>query len=260
MIVVGARPGGCKTALGLNIALNIAATAASGGVPALFLSLEMPAVEIAGRVLAMGSGVPMHRFNRGVRLGGDELNALVAVNAPGGIGTAPLFIDDRADVTAAGVAGTLRRAVHRRGVGLAVVDYLQLLQPENPKDNRVQQVGTAARRLKHVARQTGVPIICLCQLNRQVEDRAGGKPRLSDLRESGEIEQHADAVVLLHTPPGQPDSNAVWTIDAVVAKNRNGPVSDVPLAYKRPLMRFENSAHGPTPPPHPRRREEIASV
>ncbi|WP_390621220.1 DnaB-like helicase C-terminal domain-containing protein [Urbifossiella limnaea] len=74
------------------------------------------------------------------------------------------------------------------------MDYLQLLQAENPRDNRVQQVGTAARRLKHVARQTGVPIICLRQLNRQVEERASGKPRLSDLRESGEIEQHADAV------------------------------------------------------------------
>jgi replicative DNA helicase len=244
LVVIGARPGGGKTAIGLNIALNVAATVAAGGTPALFMSLEMPAVEIAGRVLAMGSGVPMHRFNKGVRLTPDEAGALNAVNGPGGIGAAPLYLDDRSDLTAAEIASTLRRAVRRRGIGLAVVDYLQLVHPENPKDNRTQQVGTVARRLKQAARQTGVPILCLCQLNREVENRNGGKPRLADLRESGEIEQHADAVILLHTPPGQADDSPVWTIDAVVAKNRNGPVSDVPLAYKRPLMRFENQYRG----------------
>ncbi len=245
LIVVGARPGGGKTAIGLNVAVNIAVAATTAGAPTLFLSLEMPRVEIAGRVLAMGSGVPMHRFNRGERLADYELEALAAVNAPGGFGAAPMWVDDRPDMSAAEVASTLRRAKRRHGIGLAVVDYLQLLAPENPKDNRVQQVGTAARRLKQVARQTGVPVVCLCQLNREVENRAGGKPRLADLRESGEIEQHADAVVLLHTPAGQPDDQPVWQIDAVVAKNRNGPISDVPLAYKRPLMRFENHAKGP---------------
>lgn len=244
LIVVGARPGGGKTAIGLNVALNVAVAATEGGTPALFLSLEMPAVEIAGRVLAMGSGVPMHRFNRGAVLAHQEIDALNAVNAPGGVGTAPLWLDDRCDMTAAEVASTLRRAVRKRGVGLAVVDYLQLLQPENPKDNRVQQVGAAARRLKQAARQTGVPILCLCQLNREVENRNGGEPRLSDLRESGEIEQHADAVILLHTPAGQAADSTVWGIDAIVAKNRNGPTSKVPLAYKRPLMRFENAYKG----------------
>lgn len=244
LIVIGARPGGGKTAIGLNVAVNIAVAASEGGAPTLFLSLEMPAVEIAGRVLAMSSGVPMHRFNKGERLTPDEVRSLNAVNGPSGVGAAPLWIDDRCDLSAAEIASTLRRARRRHGIGLAVVDYLQLLTPENPKDNRVQQVGTAARRLKQVARQTGVPVVCLCQLNREVENRNGGKPRLSDLRESGEIEQHADAVVLLHTPAGQPDEQSVWQIDAVVAKNRNGPVSDVPLAYKRPLMRFENHYRG----------------
>jgi replicative DNA helicase len=245
LVVIGARPGGGKTAIGLNVAVNIAVAATYGGAPTLFLSLEMPAVEIAGRVLAMSSGVPMHRFNKGERLAAGEIDALAAVNGPCGTGTAPMWIDDRCDLSAAEIASTLRRAKRKHGIGLAVVDYLQLLTPENPKDNRVQQVGTAARRLKQVARQTGVPVLCLCQLNREVENRAGGKPRLADLRESGEIEQHADAVILLHTPAGQPDDQPVWQIDAVVAKNRNGPVSDVPLAYKRPLMRFESMAKGP---------------
>lgn len=244
LVVVGARPGGGKTAIGLNVALNIAAAACKQGAATAFFSLEMPAVEIAGRVLSMGSGIPMHRFNRGGRLSAQQIDALLAVNAPGNYGAAPLYLDDRPDLSAAEISSTLRRLIRKRGVGMAVVDYLQLIQPENPKDNRTQQVGTAARRLKQLARRTNVPVVCLCQLNRQVEERNGGRPRLSDLRESGEIEQHADAVVLLHTPAGQADDAPVWQIECVVAKNRNGPVSDVTLAYKRSVMQFENMAKG----------------
>jgi replicative DNA helicase len=128
-----------------------------------------------------------------------------------------------------------------------IVDYLQLLRPENPKENRVQQVGMAARQVKHLARTCNVPVLMLCQLNRDVESRTDGTPRLSDLRESGDIEAHADSVILLHRPKDNLDEAECWRIEAIVAKNRNGPTGMVPLSFRRSLMRFESSIPGVTP-------------
>jgi replicative DNA helicase len=96
--------------------------------------------------------------------------------------------------------------------------------------------------MKLAARQCGVPVVLLCQLNREVEGRNGGRPRLSDLRDSGEIEQHADAVILLHVQPDQPTEADVWRVDAIVAKNRNGPPGETALDYIRPILRFDQSA------------------
>jgi replicative DNA helicase len=234
MMVLGGRPGGGKTAL----ALTIAARAAQRGLPTLFFSLEMPGDQIGDRLLAMGSGVPMSRLTRGGRLTEQEVSRVTSVG-PRWQGS-PLYVDDTSDQAVARMASKLRRGIRRNGIGLVVIDYLQLVRPENPRDNRVQQVGTIARRVKGMARDHGVPVVCLCQLNRSAEQR-NDKPKLSDLRESGEIEQHADMVVLLHHDE-QPYDAAVWKIEALVRKNRNGPVDEVDLSYVRAVMTFNNYA------------------
>jgi len=239
MIVIGARPSVGKTALALNIASNIA----KRGESVLFFSLEMPQSEIADRLLSMDSGVSMHKINSGRDLTSDEAQKLVVTASSDGIGGCDLFVDDNASHTPDSMLHVARRAVRKFGIQLIVVDYLQLIRAENTKVNRNEQVGNLARRVKHVARELKVPVICLAQLNREVEVRAG-EPRLSDLRDSGEIEQHADAVILLHREAGQDETKPGWNVDAIVAKNRNGPTGKVPLLYMRGVMRFENKALG----------------
>jgi replicative DNA helicase len=124
---------------------------------------------------------------------------------------------------------------------LIVVDYLQLLRPENPKEPRYLQVGQSAKRLKELAREANVPVLCLAQLNREVETRKDGRPMLSDLRDSGEIEQDADIVLLLHRLDAD-DRDPVHRVDLIVAKQRNGPTATVELDYHRAFTRFEERA------------------
>jgi replicative DNA helicase len=238
LIVVGGRPGGGKTALGLTIATNVA----SAGVPVFFASMEMPALEIADRMLAQGSGVGMHVM-RGGRVTDEEAGRINRAAAR--VGNLPVYVDDTPDQSAARLAAVIRREKRRRNIGLAVVDYLQLMRPENPRENRTQQVGQCARDVKRLARRCGIPVILLSQLNRGSETE-GRKPRLSDLRESGEIEQHADAVVLVHIAGGQDNAQPTWAADAIVAKNRNGPIGDVLLTYQRPTARFRDAVPGST--------------
>jgi len=238
MIVVGARPSVGKTALALNIASNIA----MNGEGVLLFSIEMPTVEIADRLLAMGSGVSMHKINSTHFEEGD-IGRLTMAASPSGIGGCDFYVDDNCNQSGDRMMQVVRRAIRKFGIQVVVVDYLQLISPDNPRENRNAQVGQLARKMKHIARELNVPLLCLAQLNREVENRTNAEPRLSDLRDSGEIEQHADAVILLHRPQGQSDVADVWTIDAIVAKNRNGPTGRATLAYRRQLMRFENYAN-----------------
>jgi len=238
LIVLGARLSLGKTAMSLNIAERVA----SSGVPTLFFSLEQSADDITDRMLSMESGVPMHRMSRPRDLDRDDIDALFNATHTGLAGM-PLYIEDTPHLSAARVAAISRRQCRRRGVRLIVVDYLALLQPENMKDNQTLRIGTLALRMKNMARALNVPTILLCQLNREVEG-ANRAPRLSDLRDSGEIEQHADRVLLLHREPNLSPDDPIWPIEAIVAKNRNGPIGSVRLAYRRPCLRFENMAIG----------------
>jgi replicative DNA helicase len=235
LVIIAARPSGGKTALALNIAANNAAA----GVPVLFVSLEQPESEIAGRLLSMHSGVPMHRFTRGARLTPDEAARLNEAGSRSGFGGYPLHMDDNPDQTAAQVAALCRYAVRRHGVALVVVDYVQLIASADPKENVNQRVGRAALTIKKTARACNIPVILLAQLNRAVEDRPDTRPRLSDLRDSGELEQLADLVLLLANQRDQPEERAVWKVDAIVGKNRNGPRGEVTLDFNRAVMRFE---------------------
>ncbi len=235
LIVIGARPSVGKTALALNLMAKVAVE----GSPVFLFSLEQPEADIADRLLAMASGVSMHRFTRSAGLAASDAEALSLAAGQSGLGGCPIYLDDTSDQTAARIASVSRRAIRKHAVKLIVIDYLQLMRPENARDNRNQQVGTLALRVKNLARETGVPIILLSQLNREVEGRGDGEPRLSDLRESGDIEAHADRVLLLHRQPNQPTDQPTTAIDVKFAKQRNGPTGTVTLSYRKAVLRFE---------------------
>ncbi|QEL15621.1 replicative DNA helicase [Limnoglobus roseus] len=229
---LAARTGVGKTALALLILLH----AAYAGVGGLLISLEMSCREVADRFLSMLSGVDSSRVGGTAPLTADEIEQLTAVTFGG---AARVWVADRPGQTAARIAATARRAVRRHGVGLIVVDYLQLVHPENPRDARHLQVGTVATRLKELARTLNVPVLVLAQLNREVENRQDGRPRLSDLRDSGQIEQDADAVILLHPTPTEPGAEC-QAIDLLLEKNRHGPRGVVPMRFRRKTVRFES--------------------
>lgn len=235
LYVLAARPSVGKSALALAFLLN----AADRGVPGLVFSLEMGAAELAERALAVRSGVSLTRV-----IGGDPVTPAEAAAIAGHAPVGRVFVDDRADLKASQLASVTRRMVRRHGVGLVAVDYLQLLTPENPRDPRHLQVGADSRRLKQLARQCHVPVLCLCQLNREVEGRTDPKPKLSDLRDSGEIEQNADAVLLLYPEAGGSPGDPLQPVGCVLAKQRNGPKGEFTLNYRRPCVRFEDRVIG----------------
>lgn len=235
LIPVAARPALGKTALGLALATN----ATRAGVPALFVSLEMTRTELMERVLAMRSGVRLRLIQTGQL---DSHQAGLVDSAGQVFAKEPFFLEDATPMSAARLASITRRYVRQYGLRLLVVDYLGLMEPENTNDSRVHQVGLLSRRLKELAKSCSIPVVVLAQLNRECEGRPDGRPRLSDLRDSGEVEQDADAVVLLHRSRGQADDADVWMIEADVAKNRNGPVGVTALAYCRAITRFANAA------------------
>lgn len=247
LIVVGARPSRGKSALGLTFASNVS----EQGIPVLFVSLEMSAGQLGDRLLAMRSGVGMSLFTRGVMRGavmGDDQLARLAEAARRRPGQAPIYFDDKPGRTAAEILSAARRAVRRRKVGLIVVDYLQMIRSANPKEHREAQVADISRNMKVMARSCGVPVVCLAQLNRESE-KEKRRPRMSDLRESGAIEQDTDKGILIHDPEptdgGEGAERAAQRkVELVVDKQRNGPTGVVEVWYAAPVMRFENMPRG----------------
>jgi replicative DNA helicase len=163
------------------------------------------------------------------------------------ISTAPLYIDDSPSRTMTEIAAASRRLKRRHELALVVIDYLQLIEPDNPKDPRQEQVSKIARRLKGLARELAVPVLCLAQLNRQVEATRDNKPQLSHLRESGAIEQDADVVMFIHREEyyqtNEEDRERVrGEADLMVRKQRNGPTGDVKLTWLHDFTRFTNAA------------------
>lgn len=233
LIIVAARPSVGKSAIALNFALH-----ALRQVPVLFFSQEMSRTELANRALAFGASVPLHAISGTRPPTAEEVKLLV--DAAQARESCELWIDDRPNLSASEVARSTRRAMRRRGVGLVVVDYLQRMKHDRAAgDTTTRQVGETAKQMKTLARACKVPVICLAQLNREVEGRGDGKPKLSDLRDSGEIEQEADIVMLLHPHQPNPSDPTTQQIDVLVEKQRNGPKSAVTLDYRRPYTRFE---------------------
>jgi replicative DNA helicase len=239
LTVVAARPAQGKSALGLNLLRNIA----SRGVPAAFYSLEMSNIETAARGLAIDTGVSLSTINR-FRPSEDQVNRLLE-SAQSGLGAAPLLLNDTPGLTLSMLASSLRHAIRKHGVKIAFVDYLQLITPDrNSGRSRVEQVGALSRGLKLLAGECKIPIVCMAQLNRGVEQRAGDRPKLSDLRESGSIEQDANNVWLLHPDPEADLNSPFVKVEVILAKQRNGPTGIVELNFARAHTRFENLQQG----------------
>lgn len=239
--ILAARPSMGKTAFAMNISENVAIGA---NEPALFVSLEMSSIEVVDRMLCSVAKVNGHRLRNGTLSKDDQLRL---VEKAGEISNAPLFIDDSPSRTVSEIAAAARRIRRREGkLSLIVVDYLQLIEPDNPRDPRQEQVARIARRLKGLAREMDVPMLCLSQLNRQAEDGRDHRPKLSHLRESGAIEQDADVVMFVHREEyyhrGEDAQKFAGQAEIIIAKQRNGPVDTVELVWKRDFTRFENKA------------------
>jgi len=235
LIILAARPAVGKTSFALNMVDH---AAVKHNIPTLVVSLEMSQTELAERMLCSRAEVNSHFVRRG-RASKDDIRKLLAAHAE--LAGAPIFIDDQPGQTMLRIAAAARRLKLREKLGLVIVDYLQLIEPDDKRANRVEQIGAISRRLKMLARELDVPVIALSQLNRAVESREGHRPRMADLRESGSIEQDADVVVLLHREDAfDPDSEKKGQAEVILAKQRNGPVGDITLTFRKELTRFEN--------------------
>jgi replicative DNA helicase len=227
-----------NTAFALNLIRNISV---DHSLPAFFVSLEQSRIELAERLLCCQARVDSHRLRKGT-LTQDDMEKLIA--AGGALRNAKLFIDDSPTQNMLRIAANARRLKQRENLGLVCIDYLQLIEPDNRRDPRQEQVAQISRRLKALAREIEVPVIALAQVNRASEDRQDHRPRLADLRESGSIEQDSDCVMMLHRPDRYEPGQHEGVVEVIVAKNRNGPVGEVTLAYIKQFMRYENVAVG----------------
>jgi replicative DNA helicase len=239
LIILAARPSMGKTAFALNIA-EYAAVEQRVGV--LFVSLEMGQLELAERLLCSRSKVDGDKIRKGKNLHAREMSMLS--KGYDELRDAPIYIDDTPARNMLQITANARRLKLRQDIGLIVVDYIQLIDPESGegRDSRQEQISKISRRLKTLARELRVPIIALSQLNRNVENREDRTPRMADLRESGAIEQDADMVLLLHRPEYYDPNDQPGIAEVIVAKNRNGRTDKVKLTFLKNFMRFENLA------------------
>jgi replicative DNA helicase len=233
MIIVAARPSVGKTAFALNLIRNIAV---EEGHPVFFVSLEQSRVELAERLLCCQARVDSHRLRRGT-LNTDDMTKIV--DAGGKLRSAKIFIDDSPGQGMLRISANARRLHLRQHIKLVVIDYLQLIEPDNRRDPRQEQVAQISRRIKFLARELKIPVIALAQVNRASEDRQDHRPRLADLRESGSIEQDADVVMLLHRPDRYEPGQNEGLVEVIIGKQRNGPTGDVNLNYIKQYMLFE---------------------
>jgi replicative DNA helicase len=242
LIIIAARPSMGKTAFALNIAEHVSIEIKR---PVLFISLEMAAIELTERMLCSLARVNGHRLRNGTLRTEDRKRLITKA---GQINSAKLFIDDSHSQSISEIAATARRIKRKVGdLGLIVIDYLQLIEPDNSQDPRQEQVAKIARRLKGLAKELKVPVVCLAQLNRQAEDSRDHRPKLSHLRESGAIEQDADVVMFVHRKDyykagDETDQENEGKAQIIVAKQRNGPIGDVDLAWQKEFTRFANLA------------------
>ncbi|MDB5308387.1 MAG: dnaC [Gemmataceae bacterium] len=238
LVIVAARPSVGKTAFALNLVRHVIV---EEKLPVLFFSLEMARIELAERLLACQARVDSHRIRKG-HLNSDDIQKLM--DAGDILRRAKLYIDDTPQRSMIQIGATARRLMKKEeksnGLKLIVIDYLQLIEPENRRDPRQEQVAQISRRLKFLARDLNIPVVALAQVNRASEDRQDHKPRLSDLRESGSIEQDADVCMMLHRPGKFDGTQEDNILEIIIAKQRNGPTGEVTLTYLKQYMRYEN--------------------
>lgn len=239
MIVVAARPAMGKSTLALDFAR---AAAIKANQPTIFFSLEMGRSEIAMRLMSAEAAVPLQNMRKGTL---DSRDWTTIASVRGKINDAPLYIDDSPNMTLVEIRAKCRRLKQRVGLKMVVIDYLQLMTSGKRVESRQQEVSEFSRALKLLAKELQVPVIALSQLNRGPEQRADKKPAISDLRESGSIEQDADMVILLHREAAyEKDSPRAGEADLIVAKHRNGPTDTVTVAFQGHFSRFTDMAVG----------------
>jgi replicative DNA helicase len=239
LIIIAGRPSMGKTAFALNIAQY---AALETGVPVAIFSLEMAKEQLVMRMLAAEARVDSQRLRKGF-LGETDWPKLT--EAAGRLSDAPIYIDDTPAITAIEMKAKSRRLKAENGLGLIVLDYLQLMRGSAYKDSREQEISEISRSLKALAKELSVPIIALSQLNRKVEDRTNRRPMMADLRESGAIEQDADVIAFIYRDEvynKSEDNPDKGTAEIIIGKQRNGPTGVVKLAFQEKYTRFENLA------------------
>lgn len=227
MVVLAGRPGTGKTA----VALAILRGALDAGENVLFCSLEMPDTQLFERMVAAESMVPACRLRTAEFVRDDYADALLAA---GRLASRNLFIDDSAHQSVSRIANAARQFAAKRPLGLLVIDYAGLVEPEDRKQQRNEQVSLVSRRCKATAKDLAIPLVLLVQVNRASEARGDRRPRLADLRESGSLEQDCDTALLLHRPDDRDD-----LLEVHVAKQRSGATGEVAVMFRRHLMTFE---------------------
>ncbi len=239
LVILAARPSMGKTAFCLNIMAN-AAIHSEPQTPVLFFSLEMSRFQLAQRILCSEARVESHKL----RTGHIPENAWPDLTiAAGSISESPLFIDDTPGLSIQQLRSKARQAKAEHGIGMIIIDYLQLVDPGKTQESRTQEISYISRSLKALARELEVPVMALSQLSRQVESRTDKRPMLSDLRESGAIEQDADVVMFLYRDEYYVrDSEAKGIAEVIIGKQRNGPVGSCQLAFQQQYTSFKDLA------------------
>lgn len=231
LVVVAGRPGTGKTSFALNIARNVA----KKGLAVAVFSLEMSREQLATRLLCTDAPVDLKKARSGQLVDADYEKLAKSMKL---IAKLPIYIDDTAGITTAQIRSKAMRLGAKEKLGLVIIDYLQLMPSTGKMENRVLEVADITRSLKTVARDLGAPVMTLSQLSREMERRKGGKPQLSDLRESGAIEQDADIVMFLYKAEDEQGNARENIVTLQVAKNRNGPTSTMQLAWQPEYTRF----------------------
>jgi replicative DNA helicase len=241
MIIVAGRPSMGKTSLALNIAEHLGLVEKT---PLAIFSLEMGKQQLAERFLCSISGIDSQKVRRGL-LSDEHYKKLADACAE--LSEAQIFIDDASTLTPLELRARARRLKSKHDIQCIFVDYLQLMHLGSGRESRQQEITVISRYLKSLARELDLPVVVLSQLNRSPEGREGHKPRMSDLRESGSIEQDADVVMLLHRDDyykrDEADFEPTNTAELIIAKQRNGPTGTVKLTFMEKTTRFENASH-----------------
>ncbi len=236
MIIVAARPGMGKSTIALDFCRQ---AAIHNQTTTAIFSLEMSRSEIAMRLLSAETGVWLQKMRSGEMNSQDWTQVSKRI---GEISSAPLFIDDSPNMTMSEIRAKCRRLKQQHNLGLVVIDYLQLMSSGKAVESRQQEVSEFSRSIKLLAKELEVPVIAVAQLNRGVETRSDRRPMLSDLRESGSLEQDADVVMLLHRPEAYDPDDRPGEADVIVAKHRNGPTDTITVVFQGAQARFANLA------------------
>jgi replicative DNA helicase len=237
MVILAARPAIGKSTMGLDLAR---AASIKNGLASVIFSLEMSRNEIVMRLLSAEAQVPLHHMRAGTMSDADWTKL---ASKMGVVSDAPLFIDDSPNMTLMEIRAKCRRLKQRHDLRLVIVDYMQLMTSGKKVESRQQEVSEFSRSLKLLAKELGVPVVAISQLNRGPEQRTDKKPMLSDLRESGSLEQDADMVILLHREDFyEKESPRAGEADFIVAKHRNGPTQTVTVAFQGHYSRFVDMA------------------